>query len=96
VADNVLDGRYFDSVSNKHINKKYSIRKILVTSILQIVKANGRTALLSNQFSDILAAAGLRAYQPHHHSQGKERGSRRGCQRAYLSQSASYLHELAP
>jgi integrase len=42
-----------------------------------IIKANGRAALLSNQFSDILAAAGLRAYQPHHHSQGKGRSGRR-------------------
>jgi integrase len=41
-----------------------------------IVQAHGRSALLSNQFSDLLARAGLRPYQPHT-SQGKGRGARR-------------------
>jgi len=41
-----------------------------------IVKTHGRSALLSNQFSDILARAGLRPHQSHR-SQGKGRDSRR-------------------
>jgi integrase len=43
----------------------------------EIAKTNGRAALLSNQFSDILARAGLRPHQPHHISLGKGRGGRR-------------------
>jgi integrase len=42
-----------------------------------IVQKDVRVATLSNRFSKILAAAGLRAYQPHHVSQGKGRGGRR-------------------
>lgn len=61
----------------KHIESLEMAEGAIHPRAFEIVKSNKRAALLSNQFSDILAQAGLRAYQPHHVSQGKGRGGRR-------------------
>jgi integrase len=61
----------------KHIESLEMAEGAIHPRAFGIVKGNNRAAFLSNQFSDILARAGLRAYQPHHVSQGKGRGGRR-------------------